>query len=447
MNKKKLVIILSAVVVIIIIGVILGILLLNDEDVPKKIKEDQVNTYTAYVSINPLIKLEFEEKCIITKSTNDGEVQENMTCDDPIVTDYVLVNEDAQNIYKDVDFSKTNGVLSEVLDLIAQTARDNNVVFDTVDVYSDYSTINEYINQRQEVTTNWTFSINIVNKEDIEDVGSDLEGEVKTFTVTFNSNGGSQVASQSIIEGGKVTVPTNPTRDGYTFVEWQLDGQKYDFDNVVVDNIELDAIWKKNNTSVDVDPEPEPTPEPTPDPEPTPEPEPTPTYDFNLNDNIFYWIYEVNIIKRPSNSCLTTLREAGYDFLKTSASDLSNPNYYLTSNVIYPFSIEEEIPFLDNDYSIIRSCVPSTSQSDINYLSSLAGAKYKGISNYQNIEQVEGFWLVVFPENEYDQKLSFRPFEPPAGYMQFDSTGPYYNEQFLLDETACKEYNLSCGRW
>ena len=103
MNKKKLVIILSAVAVIIIIGVILGILLLNDEDVPKEIQEDQVNTYTAYVSINPLIKLEFEEKCTITKITNvDGEVQENMACDDPIVTDYVLVNEDAQNIYKDI---------------------------------------------------------------------------------------------------------------------------------------------------------------------------------------------------------------------------------------------------------------------------------------------------------------------------------------------------------
>ena len=277
MSKKKLVIILSAVAVIIIIGVILGILLLNDEDVPKEIQEDQVNTYTAYVSINPLIKLEFEEKCTITKITNDdGEVQENMACDDPIVTDYVLVNEDAQNIYKDVDFSKTNGVLSEVLDLIAQTARDNNVVFDTVDVYSDYSTINEYINQHQEVTTNWTFSINIVNKEDIEDVGSDLEGEVKNFTVTFNSNGGSQVASQSIIEGGKVTVPTNPTRNGYTFVEWQLDGQKYDFDNVIVDNIELKAIWKKNSTSVDVEPELEPTPEPTPNPQPEPIPEPTP---------------------------------------------------------------------------------------------------------------------------------------------------------------------------
>ena len=45
---------------------------------------------------------------------------------------------------------------------------------------------------------------------------------------------------------------------------------------MIVDNIELKAIWKKNSTSVDVEPELEPTPEPTPNPEPEPIPEPTP---------------------------------------------------------------------------------------------------------------------------------------------------------------------------
>ena len=445
MSKKKLVIILSAVVVIIIIGVILGILLLNDEDVPKEIKGDKVNTYTAYVSINPLIKLEFEEKCIITKGTNDdGEVQENMTCDDPIVTDYVLVNEDAQNIYKDVDFSNTGGALSDVLVLIAQTARDNNVVFDTVDIYSDYSTINEYINQHKEVTTTWTFSINIVNKEDIEDVGSDLEGEVKNFTVTFNSNGGSRVASQSIIEGGKVTIPTNPTRNGYTFVEWQLDGQKYDFDNVVEDNIELEAIWKKNSTPVDVDPEPEP--------EPTPDLEPTPTYDFNLNDNIFYYEYDINLIKQPSQSCLTSLKNAGYGFSKGGIVNLDDPNLYLSANIIYPMSFVndeetgEDLLFSDYDLKVISSCVPTFSQSELNYLSSLAGVKNAGIVG--SVEQIRGFWVVVFSEYEYEKKLTtFRPLEPPAGYMQFDGTGPSPDGLLLLDEAACEEFNLSCGRW
>lgn len=41
-----------------------------------------------------------------------------------------------------------------------------------------------------------------------------------TYTVTFNSNGGSAVASQTVADGGKVTEPADPTKDGYTFGGW-----------------------------------------------------------------------------------------------------------------------------------------------------------------------------------------------------------------------------------
>ena len=67
----------------------------------------------------------------------------------------------------------------------------------------------------------------------------------KTFTVTFNSNGGSSVSNQTITEGSKVTKPTNPTRSGYTFVEWQLDGRAYDFNTPVTKNITLMANWRE----------------------------------------------------------------------------------------------------------------------------------------------------------------------------------------------------------
>ena len=70
--------------------------------------------------------------------------------------------------------------------------------------------------------------------------------EVTKYTVTFNSNGGSSVASQTVNEGGKATKPTNPTKSGYTFVEWQLDGKTYNFDSAVTKNITLTAVWKEN---------------------------------------------------------------------------------------------------------------------------------------------------------------------------------------------------------
>jgi uncharacterized repeat protein (TIGR02543 family) len=41
-----------------------------------------------------------------------------------------------------------------------------------------------------------------------------------TYTVTFNSNGGSAVDAQIVTEGGLVTAPANPTRHDYSFGGW-----------------------------------------------------------------------------------------------------------------------------------------------------------------------------------------------------------------------------------
>lgn len=68
----------------------------------------------------------------------------------------------------------------------------------------------------------------------------------KTFTVTFDSNGGTTVTSQTVKEGNKATKPANPTKEGYTFVEWQLSGKTYDFNNVLTSDVKLTAVWKKN---------------------------------------------------------------------------------------------------------------------------------------------------------------------------------------------------------
>ena len=72
------------------------------------------------------------------------------------------------------------------------------------------------------------------------------EPTVNKYTVTFNSNGGSAVASQTIKEGEKATKPANPTRNGYTFASWTLNGKTYDFNSAVTGNITLVANWTEN---------------------------------------------------------------------------------------------------------------------------------------------------------------------------------------------------------
>ena len=78
----------------------------------------------------------------------------------------------------------------------------------------------------------------------------------KKYTITFDSNGGSAVDSQTVKEGGKVAEPTDPTRDGYTFDGWYLsltDKEKYDFDTKVEKSFTLYAKWSKGSGSEEDD--------------------------------------------------------------------------------------------------------------------------------------------------------------------------------------------------
>lgn len=74
-----------------------------------------------------------------------------------------------------------------------------------------------------------------------------------TYTVTFDSNGGSSVASQTIKSGGKVTKPSDPTRSGYTFQGWYKESgctNAWNFTNdTVTANATLYAKWTRDDSS------------------------------------------------------------------------------------------------------------------------------------------------------------------------------------------------------
>lgn len=77
------------------------------------------------------------------------------------------------------------------------------------------------------------------------DVTIKAKWEAVKYTITFNSDGGSSVASQEVEYGAKVQQPANPTKEGYTFKEWQLGTTKYNFDTKVTKAITLKAVWTK----------------------------------------------------------------------------------------------------------------------------------------------------------------------------------------------------------
>ena len=68
----------------------------------------------------------------------------------------------------------------------------------------------------------------------------------KTYTVSFNTDGGSRVSSQDVRSGNKVSEPSNPTKDGYKFTGWYTSRSLtsyYDFNRKVYEDMTLYAGW------------------------------------------------------------------------------------------------------------------------------------------------------------------------------------------------------------
>ena len=64
------------------------------------------------------------------------------------------------------------------------------------------------------------------------------------FTVTFDSDGGSAVSEQKLLNAPAVK-PADPKKDGYEFDGWYLEDTKYAFDTNVTKDITLKAHWTK----------------------------------------------------------------------------------------------------------------------------------------------------------------------------------------------------------
>ena len=69
------------------------------------------------------------------------------------------------------------------------------------------------------------------------------------YVVTFQGGEGNKLGEQMVKSNGTATEPTAPTREGYIFEGWRLDGAKYDFSTKVVKDITLVAMWKKKDDS------------------------------------------------------------------------------------------------------------------------------------------------------------------------------------------------------
>lgn len=164
-NKKVLISIISILIIAILIGGSIFLFKGNKKDTEKN-NQNSTSNYVAYIKINPSIKLEYQQIC------------KNDKCDEPIVLKYELINDDAKNIFKDVDLLQNDKTLYKVIDLITETTKNNNIKFDKVEIYSDWNNAQAYINKNSnniyKVSINTNDELNkisnlLIKNEDIPD--------------------------------------------------------------------------------------------------------------------------------------------------------------------------------------------------------------------------------------------------------------------------------------
>ena len=81
------------------------------------------------------------------------------------------------------------------------------------------------------------FYVSVTNGEDAKTYTVTIHRK-HAYTVSFATGGGTEVEAQTVEDGATATVPTDPTRAGYTFAGWD-----YDFTLPVKGDVVVNAIW------------------------------------------------------------------------------------------------------------------------------------------------------------------------------------------------------------
>ena len=82
-----------------------------------------------------------------------------------------------------------------------------------------------------------------------ENITVKAQWEINHYTITFDTNGGSEIAPITQDYGTEITAPDNPTRKGYTFKGWDKEIPE----TMPADNITVKAQWEINQYTITFD--------------------------------------------------------------------------------------------------------------------------------------------------------------------------------------------------
>ena len=276
------------------------------------------------------------------------------------------------------------------------------------------------------------------------------------ITVSFDTDGGSNIDSVVIKIGETIKEPDIPTKDGYTFKGWYIEEEEFSFSKPITEEITLKAKWEENkeeketpstNTNSHNSPNKNSTNNNTPA-----------TNKINLNNNISVTEYHISsgTINCFYYMFVTNLQEV---FPTAEISKINNNpsevDFWHTKQDRQSYEVStEEI----NEYLASGALKINTSAENNfkNILNKYKNGNYKGIANVSYTESNHRFTftydyisfngLNVSSNGEKANKeiqgilASSTKFNGPCG--GFDG---YENP--TLNEELCSKYHLDCGRW
>lgn len=209
-----------------------------------------VFTFMPYVNVNA----EPEEGTILRKTTTNyhttvefiGEVKNpisnNVIDNLEKTSDSIDANYDEEAVTSIVDRYKGE------FNTKANTKDIDGITYDEGEITSFYYDVHDEINQYDSCPAEFTEYAGeecividtVLDKHQTYTVKG--TANLKTYTVSFDTNGGSSVPSQQVVSGDRAVEPTEPTRDGYELMYWLSNDYKYIYDEITA-NTTFYAQW------------------------------------------------------------------------------------------------------------------------------------------------------------------------------------------------------------
>lgn len=424
LKNKKLLIGLG-VAILLIIAIVVVVLVTKPKSENNEIPNNNVDTntntpvameetHTMYVSINPLVKLVFKEEYTICKDENNQEYVCGGIATD--IIDYELINDDAKDVYKDIDF--TGKTVEDVLLILCDTARDNDIAFESLEITTDSNNVDRdalmnYLKENSTYEDEYTVYVNfeeyidesIIENENTNEDNTDDNNETNTDNSNNNPNDDKNNTSNE-------NQPTNNNDNNNGSNKPTTDNTQQDNNDTEVDTPNEDENISNITSTIDR---------------------------INLNDNIL-------VEEWPTAGMLC----GSISFVNGNVTDIF-PDFY------------QGALFDTDSFNLISNTLGFNTQKENNAIIALEQIKANlpvGIINFNYTFVNHEFtysWSGLNLYGDYgdfskewnNQRLNWTSKLNTAfeGATAFNTGCGDMKEPKLLTQELCNKYNLTCDRW